>query len=260
MEYILYFIISIFATTLGALTGMGGGVIIKPVLDMLGHYDVASISMLSSITVFVMSAVSLFRQRNNPEKPKSLIAVPLAIGAVVGGNIGSSMLDAIINGSNNSINVTVIQNIILASLIIVVFVYMLYKEKLRSPKLNGIMPSALVGLSLGLVSSFLGIGGGPINVALIIFLFAFPSKMAALCSLLTILFSQSSKLVMALITGGFGKVDLTMLPVMLIGAVMGGFIGGAMHKRINDKTADILFNAAQIVVFAICVVNIIRGL
>lgn len=30
MQYILYFLIAIGATTVGSLTGMGGGVIIKP--------------------------------------------------------------------------------------------------------------------------------------------------------------------------------------------------------------------------------------
>ena len=61
---VLYLLIAIPATTIGALTGMGGGVNMKPVMDMLAQYDVASISMLSSITVFTMSVVSLAKHRS----------------------------------------------------------------------------------------------------------------------------------------------------------------------------------------------------
>ncbi|MGB4608662.1 MAG: hypothetical protein GX243_05760 [Tissierellia bacterium] len=49
---ILYFLITLFATTLGSTSGMGGGVIIKPVLDAFGHYDIETISVLSSVSVF----------------------------------------------------------------------------------------------------------------------------------------------------------------------------------------------------------------
>ena len=52
MQYIIYFLLSLVATTIGSLTGMGGGVIIKPLMDVLGDYDVQTIGVVSSITVF----------------------------------------------------------------------------------------------------------------------------------------------------------------------------------------------------------------
>ena len=62
MTFFLYFLIAIGATTVGSLTGMGGGVIIKPVMDVMGAYDAATIGVLSSITVFSMSVVSIGKQ------------------------------------------------------------------------------------------------------------------------------------------------------------------------------------------------------
>ena len=41
---IVYFIVIVLANTLGAISGMGGGVIIKPVFDMIGVHSVAAIS------------------------------------------------------------------------------------------------------------------------------------------------------------------------------------------------------------------------
>ncbi|HLQ75126.1 MAG TPA: sulfite exporter TauE/SafE family protein, partial [Alloiococcus sp.] len=57
--WLIYFAVGLIATIFGALAGLGGGVIIKPVLDLLGDYDVGTISVLSAATVFSMSVVSL---------------------------------------------------------------------------------------------------------------------------------------------------------------------------------------------------------
>ncbi len=40
MNYIIYFLLTLFATSVGSLTGMGGGVIIKPIMDVMGDFDV----------------------------------------------------------------------------------------------------------------------------------------------------------------------------------------------------------------------------
>ena len=59
MQYILYCLIAIGATTVGSLTGMGGGVIIKPLMDVMHHLDVETIGVLSSITVLSLSLIHI---------------------------------------------------------------------------------------------------------------------------------------------------------------------------------------------------------
>ena len=49
MSSILIFCVSFFASIAGAICGIGGGVIIKPVLDMLGLASVATISFLFGV-------------------------------------------------------------------------------------------------------------------------------------------------------------------------------------------------------------------
>ena len=85
MLYILYFLIAIGATTVGSLTGRGGGVIIKPLMDVLHHFDVETIGVLSSITVFSMSVISIGKQILAKAEIPYKIAVPLALGSVLGG-------------------------------------------------------------------------------------------------------------------------------------------------------------------------------
>ena len=48
------------------------------------------------------------------------------------------------------------------------------KHRIKSKNLKGVFPALLIGLSLGMCSAFLGIGGGPINVSVIVFLFSLP--------------------------------------------------------------------------------------
>ena len=110
MTGLLYFLIAIGATTVGALTGMGGGVIIKPVMDVIGAYDAATIGVLSSITVFSMSVVSIGKQMLARTRIPFAAAIPLAIGSVAGGQLGQMMLTALTAGLPNT-QVTAVQNV-----------------------------------------------------------------------------------------------------------------------------------------------------
>lgn len=260
MQYIIYFLIAISATTVGSLTGMGGGVIIKPLMDVLQGYDVQTIGVLSSITVFSMSAVSIGKQMLARTKIPFDTAIPLALGSVAGGLAGEKLLHIIVAALQADAAVTVVQNVVLGLLILTVFLYMKNKDHIKGYTLRGVAPALLTGAFLGICSSFLGIGGGPINVALIIFLFSVPTKTATVCSLVTILFAQISKLASVALTTGFAAFDLSIAPVMVVGAVAGGFIGASLSKKLSEKAVERAFNAVQLLVLAIAVFNIVRNL
>ena len=244
MQYVLYFLIAIGATTVGSLTGMGGGVIIKPLMDVLHGFDVQTIGVLSSLTVFSMSVVSIGKQMLARTKIPFGTAIPLALGSVMGGLAGEKLLQVIVDALRANSAVTVVQNV----------------SRIPSQELRGVVVSLLVGVFLGICSSFLGIGGGPINVALIIYLFSFDTKTATVCSLVTILFAQISKLTTVALTTGFGVFDLSIAPVMIVGAIAGGFIGASLNKKCSEAAVEKAFNAVQLLVLAISIFNIVRNL
>jgi uncharacterized membrane protein YfcA len=256
--FVIYFLLAILSTAIGSLTGMGGGVIIKPVMDFLGGYDVETIGVLSSVTVLSMAVVSIARQMRAKADIPFRTAVPLAVGSMGGGFLGQWLLEAIALASSAGKQVTVVQNIVLAVLIFAVFLYMLNKRKIKGYALQGIPVSLLAGVFLGICSSFLGIGGGPINVALIVYLYGYDTKTATVCSLITILFAQVSKLSTVALTVGFTRFDLEMAPVMVVGAIAGGFIGAALNRRCREKTVERAFNAVQLLVLGIAIVNIVQ--
>lgn len=260
MGWLVYFLIAIGSTTVGSLTGMGGGVIIKPVVDLLGEFDAQTIGVLSSLTVFSMSLVSIAKQMLARTRIPFDMAIPLAAGSVAGGLAGERLLRLIVRALEANALVTAVQNAVLSVLILAVFLYMRRKSQMRSFHLRGMAVSALAGLLMGICSSFLGIGGGPINVALIILLFSFDTKTATVCSLITIFFAQLSKLGGIALTTGFTAYDLRIAPVMIIGAVAGGFLGAGLNRRCRVETVERAFNAVQLVVLAIAAVNIARNL
>ncbi len=253
----VYFLVALFSCIIGSITGMGGGVIIKPVFDIFGTFDAQSIGVLSSFTVLSMATISAARNFFKKTELSLSVAVLVALGSVLGGTLGQHLLTQATAGLENHV-VIVTQNAVLAAVILLVFLYMKAKETLPSFELRNAVLIFLVGMMLGVLSSFLGIGGGPINVAAFIFFFSYDTKTAALSSLITILFAQGAKLFIIGTNLGFSSFDLSALPFMISGAVLGALIGGKFSARLGNHLVDKLFNAVQLLVLALCLVNIYR--
>jgi len=256
MTALIYFFIALICTFAGAITGMGGGVVIKPVLDMMGDFDSASIGALSSITVLAMSVTTFIRQVGKKRSTSIAKLLALGISSAGGGALGQYIFELMTEGAANAPTIKIIQNSILLVLIVCIFFYMIFRNKIKPLHLKNIVFYILTGLVLGILSSFLGIGGGPLNVAILMILFGMEIKEATFASILTIMFAQIAKIVTILIGGGFGTYNLSMLPYMVIAGVLGGLIGSLAGKKISDKFTAVAFNIMQLAVMIICIVNI----
>lgn len=255
---IIYFLVALFSTILGSSAGLGGGIIIKPVLDSLGDYALPTINLLSSSTIFIMSIVTVFYQLKKKDKinPKNTIVV--ATGSVVGGIIGQKLMSFILSKDINIDLINNIQSIIIIILLISVFLYMRNKDNIKSYKINNILAIGLLGLFLGAISAFLGIGGGPINVAAFTILFSMTANEAARNSILVIFFSQGSKIISIAVTTGFSSYKLDMLPYMLVGGVFGGIIGYKINKSVSEKSIIKIFNSVTLSIILLNLYNIFK--
>ena len=63
MIYLIFLVVCFGASIVGAICGIGGGVIIKPVLDSFGVLDVTAISFLSGCTVLSMTTYSVLKNK-----------------------------------------------------------------------------------------------------------------------------------------------------------------------------------------------------
>jgi len=252
---LIYFLIAFCATIIGSIAGMGGGVIIKPMMDLIGEYNIVSIAVISSITVLSMAIVSTFRQVKNGFKI-TYSMIYITIGAIIGGIIGSLIFSSLKSLFNPNV-VTAVQSITLILLLIMCLIY----ERIAQKHIHKHYIQMIIGFSLGVFSSFLGIGGGPINVAVLYVLLGYSLRDAAKVSVFIILFSQIAGLITKAIGGLFAQVqDYSVLYVMVPAAIIGGFLGAHFNMKISDNAIKVLFKSSVIVVILICVLNAYRSI
>ena len=91
MKYIIIAVVSLTASSLGTICGIGGGVVAKPVLDALGMMSVESVSFLSGVTVLCMSVYSVLVDAFKGSAKVQGQTVSLSIGAAAGG-VGGKLL------------------------------------------------------------------------------------------------------------------------------------------------------------------------
>ena len=252
---VVFFAVSLLASIVGSICGIGGGVIIKPVLDAMNVMSVSCISFLSGCTVLTMSVVSVYKNMRAGKKLNLRIATLLAVGAAVGGVAGKMMFEAVKASVGNENFVGMVQAIVLIGVTGITFVYTIFKKKIHTLTLNNAVVCVIVGLVLGIMSSFLGIGGGPINLMVLGFLFSMSTKESALASLYIIVFSQVTSLVQTVVTGTIPPVQLSYLVLMVIGGLLGGTIGSRINKKIEDEKVDKLFMALMFIIICINIYN-----
>lgn len=256
----LFLLVSFVASIVGSICGIGGGVIIKPVLDSFGILDVKTISFLAGCTVLSMSTYSVIMTKLKNESHVNMkFAAPLAIGGAIGGIIGKKMFQSLIIAYNQNL-VGGTQAGILIVITLGTLIYTLYKNKIQTHRVTNILISLVVGLFLGIISSFLGIGGGPINLVVLFFFFSMPTKVAAQNSLFIILFSQLTSLLSTLITHTVPNFDILLLLLMIFGGVLGGYYGRKINNTIEEKRVEHLFIGIMGVIILINIFNMIKFL
>ena len=255
---IILFVVCILASSIGAIVGAGGGVIIKPVLDMIGILPVSTVSFCSGCTVLGMSVCSLIRNRNDGVKLRLKTSTALALGAVLGGLVGKWLFEIVRNGFGNERALGAIQAVFLTLITTGVFVYVCNKDKLPSKNVDNFLVAIVIGVFLGIISSFLGIGGGTSNVAVLFFFFSMEAKEAAKNSLYIIIFSQISSIVSAFATGSVPAFEWLHLLFMVIGGIGGALIGAAVSKRIDNKGVEKILKVLLLVIIAIDFYNVLK--
>lgn len=265
---ILYFIISFFSSVIGAISGIGGGIIIKPVLDAATSLRVAEINYLSGCTILAMSAISLLRSRKtasqNNKKCDTSITIDLkcsavlSFGGIIGGAAGKYLFDLIKEALGKDAVLGIIQSGILLSMTAGVLIYILNKDKLKTKYIHGLTARLVIGISLGAISAFLGIGGGPMNIAILYYFFSMDAKTSALNSLFIIFFSQLASLVTVFVQQKVPQVDPVILLLMIVGGIGGALLGSKISRHISVRHVEKFFCALMVVIMFINIYNIIK--
>lgn len=259
--YAVYLLVILAASIIGAISGVGGGVMIKPIFDAISPYDTYTVGMLSCFGVLTMAATSVAKQVASKAKIQIRTAFPLAIGAILGGLLGNYIFNFVRQSIGDSV-VKILQAVILASFLVFVVIYMNRTKKgTRNPVIRGMVPTVITGLLLGMVSTFIGIGGGPINIAVLCLLFALDIKSATVNSLVLIIFSQTSKLAENLISGRLSDASLPWLLILLVCIVasVGGIIGTKINRKLTGEKILRVYTITMLAIIGINIYNIISN-
>ena len=185
------------------------------------------------------------------------IGTSLAIGAAMGGVLGKQLFTLIKEMFPDPNKVGGVQAGCLAIITLYTLIYTLNKKNIKTKNFSGIPVCLLIGLTLGIMSSFLGIGGGPINLVVLYYFFSMSTKTAAANSLYIILFSQIASLIVTLGTHTVPKFSFVTLALMVLGGIGGGVMGRVINKKIDDSAVEKLFTVLMGIIIVISIRNLV---
>ena len=233
--------------------------IIKPALDALGIMSVSAVSFLSGCTVLAMTSCSVLKSRlSGQSQIERKTGFPLALGAAFGGMVGKWMFSALSALSSNKDRVGAVQAVCLFAVTLGSLIFTVYKSRIRTYQVTSPAVCVFIGIILGVLSSFLGIGGGPINLVVLFFFFSMTARRAAENSLYIIFFSQITGLLTALTAGSIPDFPAFLLAFMVAGGIGGGIAGRMLSKRLSDDLMDRLFISLTVIILFVNVYNICR--
>lgn len=255
--YLTFFLVCLAASVLGAVCGVGGGVIIKPVLDAFGVLEVSAISFLSGCTVLAMTTYSVVKSLIGKDVSiKARIIIFLAAGSAIGGILGRGIFTYISQLYVDKNKIGVVQAICLLVITIGTLIYTLLKNKIKTICITSGITCVLSGVFLGMLSAFLGIGGGPVNLIILFYFFSMTTKEAAEVSLYMIFFSQLSSLLSSVVSGRIPQFSPVILYCMILGGIIGGIIGRCWNQHLKESTVDKMFIVLMSILIAVNIYNI----
>lgn len=262
LSIIAIFIIAFFGAFVGGLTGLGGGMLIKPILGNTLGMATSKISLyaskfISTSVVFSMSIKSSSIYKREGFKFNMEIFKNISIGLVIG-ILNVDFIPLKISPGAE----TFLQGI----LYILVFLSVLLRDKY--PRLNyseNRFATIFVGFIIGFLASFFGIGGGAIKVPFFIIFFSMTMKEAAIYSFLVSMVTEPLKLfqygihIFNLPEGGLSMLGTTaMLSVICIpAAIIGATLGVRLQKKSSDK---FVANSFNLVIIYFAIESLVSGL
>lgn len=218
------------AGLLGSMIGLGGGIIVVPVLTFLGFPPTlaASNSLFAAFSNAVASTLSYSRQK------RIEYSIGLKLGLL---SIPGTILGAYISADVAPDTFKILFGLVLISSAVYIFL----KRKIESKQINTskLIMILVIGASFfaGIISSFFGIGGGIIFVPLMVTAMGLGMKKAAPTSQFILLFASFSGLVTHSI---LGHPDFYQSLLLAIGAFAGGMLGARLSLEIKEKNLQIL--------------------
>jgi uncharacterized membrane protein YfcA len=224
------------AGVLGSILGLGGGIIVVPVLTFFGYSPTlaASTSLFAAFSNAVASTISYTRQKRiafSIGLKLGLLSIP---GTILGAYISSEITPSLFK-------------ILFGFVLIISAIYIFINRKIELKQRNQSKQIMLfaVGASFfaGTISSLFGIGGGIVFVPLMVIAIGLSMREAAPTSQFILLFASAAGLAAH---SALGHPDFFQALLLAAGAFAGGFVGARLSVDIKEKRLKILVSIVMI--------------
>ncbi len=232
MELLAKIVVGFIVGILIGLSGVGGGVLLLPVLIFgLKVPPIVAVGSDAMFNFFTKVPASLMHLKKGTVRRKVVIA--LSLGSVPGSIGGVNLLMYIRhiygNGVNNFIKSAV------GILLIIIPVLLLLQKRIeerivnRPPTMKGFAGMVMIGLLAGFLVGMTSVGSGSIIMMLLLLFYSFPPKV-----------NVGTDIVHAVVLTGvtgllhfrLGNVDPKLVLSLLIGSIPGGLVGSHLATRV----------------------------
>ena len=225
------------AGILGSMIGLGGGIIVVPVLTFLGFPPTvaASNSLFAALSNSIASTISYSRQKRIEYflgLKLGLLAIPGTIlGAIISTDIAPDVF-----------------KILFGFVLVASAIYIFLRKQIESREkvISKQMIIFAIGSSFfaGIISSFFGIGGGIIFVPLMVVGMGMSMKKAAPTSQLILFFASLSGVIVHSV---LGHPDFLQAGFLAIGSFFGGLVGAKLSLSVKERNLKILVSVVILI-------------
>jgi len=248
--YITFVLIGLLAGLLSGLFGVGGGTVIVPLLVLLLHFDqriAAGTSLAAIVPTASVGVISYAVSGSVAWIP----AIILALGAVIGAQIGTRLLPRI---SQTALRWGFVGFLVL----VIVSLFLVVPSRDAVFELSWITGGALalVGVGTGILAGLIGVGGGVIVVPVLMLAFGTSDLEAKGTSLLM--------MIPTAVSGTIGNlrhknVDLLAAGIIGLSACTTTALGAWLATLIDPFAGNMLFAAYLIVIAVQMAIKAVRG-
>jgi len=222
-------LIGVLVGSIAGFFGVGGGMLLVPILMTIG-FDIKS---AISVSVVQMVFSSVYGSYLNYRRGKLHLneGIWVGVGGLLGGVLGARLTDTLPK--------QVLEYVFLALILFAIVRIMTSKTAHIDQEEGSFSPLVLfvIGVVIGIIAMMLGVGGSVMLTPILVGFLHFPTKKASTAGLFFVVFSSTAGLIYKLFAGTFHTVSLSTSEILSVAfaAIIGVILGIKLKEIVSDS-------------------------
>lgn len=226
-------VIGVVGGVLAGLVGVGGGIVFVPGLVYVAGWNIKE-AVAASLVIIIFSSITGTIRNARSEDPVNwrvagILSLAVAPASLIGVAVSRVSSDTVVE--------------IVFSVILLLLAYPTARERPEFDESKKIsLPWVFVaGIFIGALAGLVGVGGGVVMVPLMVLGMGLGTKRAVSTSLAVIMFTGVVGSIGYIATGFRGAEQLLSLPPLIVGSMIGAWIGVKIRDPLPEKVVRVGF-------------------